>query len=92
MSVAVIFHQFTWQKRVLRLSDPYYKGKFDILITPGNFPASSRGEVDPSHKKLIVRRPAECARAVCVERRSKKIGSPAAHREFRFRCGVWVKS
>ena len=85
MSEIAIFHQLTWQQRVLGLSYPYDKGKFDILISPGNFPASSRGEVDPSHKKLFVRRPAGCARAVCLERRGKRIGSPAAHREFRFR-------
>jgi hypothetical protein len=33
-----IFHQLTRQHRGLRLSDPYDKGKFDILISPGNFP------------------------------------------------------
>ena len=92
MSVMGIFHQLTRQQRGLRLSDPYDKGKFDILISPGNFPASSRGEVDSSHKELIVRRPAGYARAVGLERRRKRIGSPAADREFRFGCSVWVKS
>ena len=87
-----IFHQLTRQQRGLRLSDPYDKGKFDILISPGNFPASSRGEVDSSHKELIVRRPAGYAKAVGLERRRKRIGSPAADREFRFGCSVWVKS
>src|SRR5258705_7111036 len=66
MSVITIFHQLTWQQRVLGLSYPYDKGKFDILISSGNFPASSRGEVDPSHKKLFVRCPAWAARAVCL--------------------------
>jgi hypothetical protein len=92
MSAMGIFRQSTTAAQTLRLSDPYDKGKFDILISPGYFPASSRREVDPSHKELILRRPAGCARAVCLERRGKRIGSPATHREFRFRCGVCVKS
>ena len=86
-----IFHHST-QQRGLPLSDPYDEGKFDILISPGNFPASSRGKVDPGHKELIVRRPAGYAGAVGLEWRGKRIGSPAADREFRFGRGVWVKS
>src|SRR5579864_6270608 len=62
IGVMVIFHQPTPQHRGLRLSDPYDKGKLDIFVSPGNFPASSRGEVDASHKELIVRRPAGYAR------------------------------
>src|SRR5271169_2711963 len=84
LSAMRIFCHLTGQQRGLRLSDPYDKGKFDILISPGNSPASNRGKVDPSHKELIVRRPAGCARAVGLERTGKRIGSPAADREFRF--------
>ena len=92
MIAMAIFHELTQQQRTLRLSDPYDKGKFDILISPGNFPASGRGEVNPSHKELIVRRPAGYARAVGLERRGKRIDSPAADQEFRLGCSVWVKS
>src|SRR5579864_3897219 len=78
--------------RDFRLSDPYNKGKFDILLSRGNFPASSRGEVDPSHKELIVSPPTRSAGAIRLERRVKRVDSPAGHHEFRFRCGVCVKS